>query len=78
MPDSQGAAGVAAVLGEVLEAGYFAFAFEPGRVLRGERLDQAADPVADLEREVGGGGAGEGADVLGGDLVCLAQQLRVL
>ena len=50
----------------------------PRRVVGRQRLDQAADPVADLQREVGGGGAGEGADVLGGDLVAPAEQLGVL
>ena len=53
------------MLGELLELGDLALAFEPGRVVGGQRLDQAADAVADLQREVGGGGAGEGADVLG-------------
>ena len=35
------AAGVAAVLGELLQAGDLALAFEPGRVVGGQRLDQA-------------------------------------
>ena len=65
MRDAQRAARVAAVLGQVLEPGDLALAFEPGGVAGGQRLDQAADPVADLQREVRGGGAGEGADVLG-------------
>ena len=34
------------------------------RVVGGERLDQPLDPVADLKREVGRGGAGQGADVV--------------
>ena len=59
------AARVAAVLGELFELGDLALAFEPRRVVGRQRLDQAADAVADLQREVGGGGAGEGADVLG-------------
>ena len=63
------AARVAAVLGEILEPGDLPFAFEPGRVAGGKGLDQAADPVADLQREVGGGGPAQGADVLGSDLV---------
>ena len=62
--DADGAARVAAVLGEVLERGDLALAFDPGRVAGRQRLDQAPDPVADLEGEVGGGGAGQGADVL--------------
>ena len=69
---------LAAVLGELLELGDPALAFDPRRVVGGQRLDQAADPVADLEREVGGGGAGEGADVLGGHLAGAAEQLGVL
>src|SRR5215510_8209816 len=77
MPDSQRPARVAAVLGELFELGDPAFAFEAGGVLGRQRLDQAADAVTDLQREVGGGGAGEGADVLRRDLR-LGQQLRVL
>ena len=62
------AAGLAAVLGELLELGDLALAFEPGRVPGRKRLDQAFDPVADLQREVGRGRAGESANVLGGQL----------
>src|SRR5215207_11279905 len=76
--DPEGAARVAAVLGELLEAGDLTLAFAPGGVLGRQRLDQAADAVADLQREVGGGGAGEGADVLRRDPLRLGQQLRVL
>src|SRR3954447_9342996 len=78
MRDPEAVARLAAVLGELLEAGDLPFAFEPRRVLRGQRLDQAADPVADLQREVGGDRAGEGANVLGRDLLRLVEQLRVL
>src|SRR5258707_1156832 len=78
MLDPQRPAGITAVLGEVFEAGDRALAFESGGVLGRQRLDQAADTVADLEREVRGGGAGQGADVLRRDLMRLGQQLGAL
>src|SRR5688500_15997968 len=59
---------LAAVVGELVEDRELARALGAGRIAGGERLDQAADPVADLKGEVGGGGPGEGADVLGGHL----------
>ena len=65
MRDPEAVAGLAAVSGELFQAGDLALAFDPRRVAGGQRLDQAADPVADLQREVGGDRAGEGADVLG-------------
>ena len=49
--------------------GDLALALGAGRVIRGKRLDQAPDPVADLQREVGRRGAGQRADVLDRDLV---------
>src|SRR4051794_29164046 len=78
MRDPEAVARLAAVLGELLEAGDLAFAFHPGGMAGGQGLDQAADAVADLQREVGRGGTGEGADVLRGDLLAAAEQLRVL
>src|ERR1051325_11138376 len=78
MPDPQGAARVAAVVGEGLEPRDRLLPLDPRRVVGGQRLDQAADAIADLEREVGGGGPGEGADVLRRDLVGRRQQVRVL
>src|SRR5262249_22265668 len=76
--DAEPLPGLAAVLGQVLEPGDLAFAFDPGRVALGERRDQAADPVSDLQREVGDDGAGEGADVLRRQLLGAAEQLGVL
>ena len=76
--DSQGSARVAAVLGQVLQLGDLALAFDPGRVIGWKGLDQPSDAVADLEGEVGGGGPGQGADVLGRDLVAGSEQLWAL
>src|SRR5215218_3479671 len=78
VPDSERPARLAAVLGKLFEAGNLALAFDPGGVLCRQRRDQAADAVADLQREVRGGGAGERADVLGRDLGSLLQQFGVL
>src|ERR1700709_446521 len=75
MAEAERAAGVAAVLGQLFQLGDLALAFQSGRVLGRQRLDQAADAVADLQREVGGGGAGEGADVLRRDRLGPGQQL---
>src|SRR5690348_15096605 len=58
------AAGVAAVLCELLQPDDLELALPPRRVLRGETFDQPPDPVAHLKREVGSGGPGERADVL--------------
>jgi hypothetical protein len=76
--DSEGAAWLAAVVGELLQAGDLPFAFEADRVVGREALDQPRDPVADLQREVGGRRAGEGADVLDRDALPAAEQLWVL
>src|SRR6478672_5711870 len=78
MPYPQRPARVAAVLGELFQLGDLALAFQPRGVLGRQRLDQAADAVAHLQREVRGGCAGEGADVLRRHLVRSTQQLRVL
>src|SRR3954447_5223465 len=78
MRDSELVARLAAVLGELLEPGDLLLAFQPRRVPGGQRLDQAADAVADLQREVGGDRSGEGADVLDRDLLAAAEQLGVL
>src|SRR5690242_775067 len=77
MRDPEAVAGLATVAGELFEAGDLALAFGPGGVTVGQRLDQAADAVAHLQREVRGDGTGEGADVLRGDLLA-AKQLGVL
>src|SRR3954452_21706900 len=78
MREPEPVARLAAVLGELFEPGDLLFAFGSGRVAGRQRLDQAADAVADLQREVRGDRTGEGADVLGGDLLRLTQQLGVL
>src|SRR5215212_2979256 len=52
---------------ELGEAGHLALALDPCGVVGGQLLDQARDPVADLKREVGRGGAGERTDVLDRD-----------
>ena len=78
LADSHRPAWVAAVLGELLELGDLALPFGPGWVVGRQRLDQSADAVADLEREMGGGGAGEGADVLGADRVLGSEELGAL
>jgi hypothetical protein len=59
MLESERVARLAAVLGELFEAGDLALSFQARRVVGGQRLDQAADPVADLQREVRGDRAGE-------------------
>src|SRR4051794_4397660 len=69
---------LAAVAGELFQPGDLALAFDPGRVAGRQRLDQAADAVADLKCKVGGDGTGEGADVLDRDLLLAAEQLGVL
>src|SRR6188768_563480 len=78
MRDPEAVARLAAVLGELLETGDLPLAFCSRRVAGGQRLDQAADAVADLQREVRGDRAREGTDVLGRELLRPAQQLRVL
>src|SRR5258707_8538508 len=78
MLDPQRPAGITAVLGEVFEAGDRALAFESGGVLGRQRLDQAADTVAGLEREMRGGGARQGGDFPPPDPFPLGQQLRAL
>src|SRR5215203_2066453 len=77
MRETQPVAGLAAVAGELFQAADLALAFGPRRVPCRQRLDQTADAVAHLEGEVGRDGAGEGADVLRGDLLA-AEQLGVL
>src|SRR6266516_4944577 len=47
------AAGIAAVLRELLEPGKLQLALAPHRVVLWEALDQPPDPVSDLEGEVG-------------------------
>src|SRR3954451_13262560 len=69
---------LAAVLGELFERGDPALAFDAGGMAGGQRRDQSLDPVADLKGEVGGGGAGQDADVLRGHLGRPPQQLGVL
>ena len=61
------AARVARVAGELLEARDLPLALHPHRVAGGQPVDQALDPVADLEREVGRRRTGEGANVLDRD-----------
>src|SRR6476469_8790765 len=78
MRDPEGRARLAAVLGELFEAGDLALAFFARRVLGGQALDQAADPVAHLQCEVRGDRPGEGADVLRRDLLRPSEQLWVL
>jgi hypothetical protein len=41
------------VIGEILQLGDLAFAFDPSGVAGGERLDQPPHVAADLEGEVG-------------------------
>src|SRR5215204_1391229 len=76
--DPDRAARLAAVLGELLERGDLALAFGPRGMAGGQSGDQALDPVADLEREMRGRGARQGADVLRGHRPGPSQQLRVL
>src|SRR5436190_18478349 len=54
------------MLGEVVQSGDLALALDAGGVVGGEPVDKTPDPIADLEREVGGRGSGEGPDVVGG------------
>src|SRR5215204_2120300 len=76
--DSDRAARLAAVLGQLLERGDLALAFGSGRMARGQGGDQALHPVAHLQREMGGDGAGQRPDVLRGDLTGPPQQAGVL
>src|SRR5215218_1749904 len=78
MREPEAVARLAAVLRERFQPGDLALAFGPCRMVGRQRLDQAADAVADLEGEVGGDGPGEGTDVLDRDLSGVAQQLGVL
>ena len=55
---------LAAVIGELLEHRDLALALDPDGMSLGQRLDQALDPLADLQREVGCRGPGELADVV--------------
>ena len=56
------------VLRQLGEARDVALALDAHRVVGGQPLDQALDAVADLQREVRRGWAGQRADVLDGDL----------
>src|SRR5690348_13147272 len=78
MRDPEPVARLAAVPGQLFQPGDLALAFDPRRVTLRQRRDQAADAVADLQREVRRDGAGEGADVLRGQLLRASQQLGVL
>src|SRR5260221_5680851 len=78
MLDPQRPAGITAVLGEVFEAGDRALPFESGGGLGRQRLEQAAGTGADPEREVRGGGARHGADVLPRDRLRLGQRRGAL
>src|SRR5436305_9865514 len=78
MREPEAAARLAAVLRELFQPGDLPLAFHPRRVPGRQGLDQAADAVADLQREMRGDRTGEGADVLGGDLLGPAQELGVL
>jgi len=49
--------------GELGEACDLPLSLRAGRVACGQAGDQLGDAVSDLEREVWGGGPGEGADV---------------
>src|SRR4051794_9280637 len=72
-----GAADLAAVA-QPLEPGDLALALEPRGMVGGQTLDQSRDAVAQLQREVGGGGAHELAHVLDRDLPIRAEAIRVL
>src|SRR6266540_3284868 len=61
------AARLPGVTGQLREPLDVTLALDPRRVVRRQTVDQATDPVADLEREVRGGGPRERADVLHGD-----------
>src|SRR5829696_5122596 len=76
--DADRAPRLSAVLGERFGVGDLAFAFDAGGVARRKRRDQPLDPVADLEREMGCDRAGQGANVLRGDLARPLQQSWVL
>jgi hypothetical protein len=78
MPDPERAAGIAAVLGQVLESADLLFALDPGEVVAWQRLDQAANSVSHLQREVRRRGAGKGADVLDRYLVLGFEQAGAL
>jgi hypothetical protein len=72
---------VPAHLARVAEPGQpldLALALDAGGMILGQAGDQPRDPVADLQREVGGGGARELTDVLDGDLVLGPEALGML
>src|SRR3954447_16315029 len=75
---SHRAARLAAVPGELFELGDPAFALDPGRVARRERCDQALNPVAHPQGEMGGDGARQRTDVLRGHVGGSPEQPRVL
>src|SRR6478752_10580618 len=78
MRDPEAVARLAAVPGESFQPGDLPLALDPRRMVGRQRLDQAADAIADLQGEVGSDGTGEGADVLDRDLLGAAEQLGVL
>jgi hypothetical protein len=55
-----------------------ALSLDPHRVAGWEVTDQAFDPIADLQREMGRRGPGEGPDVLDRDLMPGRQAIRPL
>src|SRR3954469_16132849 len=69
---------LATVAGEFLQLGDLPLPLDPRRVFGGQRADQPPDPIADLEGEVGGGGAGQRPHVLDRHLVLGREQLGSL
>jgi hypothetical protein len=64
--------------GETVQASDLPLALDPRRVLGREVADQGAEPLADLEREVRGGGSHQLAHVVNCDLAARAQAIGVL
>jgi cobalt-zinc-cadmium efflux system protein len=69
---------LATVVGELLEVGDRSLPLASCGVVLGQGIDQAADAVADLEREMGRRGAGQRPDVLDRDLVRGIEQVGML
>jgi hypothetical protein len=67
-----------ALAGHALEARDRALAFDPRGTVVGQSLDQASDAIADLKREVGGGGPLQLPDVLDRDPVAGCKAVRLL
>src|ERR1700760_3483217 len=70
--------GLAALLGDLQEADHLLLALDAGGAALRQALDQPGDPLADLEREVGGDRSREGTNVLDGRLAAWGEAVWAL